>query len=113
MGLPARGDLVVVNFPFSDLSGAKCRPALVVGHAEKGDVILCQLTSQSYHDKAIEIDPAADVSGGLLRSTSYARALKLFTAHQRLIRGTIGKLSDDKLELIVAQIVVAVENRVV
>jgi len=49
MGLPARGDLVVVTFPFSDLSDSKLRPALVVGEAGRGDFILCQVTGQSYH----------------------------------------------------------------
>lgn len=100
MGIPARGDLVVVTFPFSDLSGSKLRPALVVGVAGRGDFILCQLTSQSYNADGIEIDPVADVSDGKLRGTSYARPLKLFTANQRLIQGVIGELSNEKLDLV-------------
>jgi len=45
MGLPTRGDVVIVAFPFSDLTGAKPRPALVIGEAARGDRILCQITS--------------------------------------------------------------------
>lgn len=110
MGIPARGDLVVVTFPFSDLSGSKLRPALVAGVAGRGDFILCQLTSQSYNADGIEIDPAADVADGKLRGTSYARPLKLFMANKRLIKGGIGKLSDEKHDQVIKRIVEAVEG---
>jgi mRNA interferase MazF len=38
---------VVLNFPFSDLSQAKRRPALVVAALRGDDLILCQITSQA------------------------------------------------------------------
>ncbi len=110
MVIPGRGDLVVVKFPFSDLSGAKLRPGLVVGKAERGDYILCQLTSQSYNDDGIEIDPRKDVTEGKLRGTSYARPLKLFTANERVIKGVIGRLSSEKFESIVGKIVTAIQT---
>jgi mRNA interferase MazF len=46
----ARGDVVVLPFPFSDLSAAKRRPALVVAVLPGVDIILCQITSQSTRD---------------------------------------------------------------
>lgn len=101
---------MVVKFPFSDLSGAKLRPGLVVGKADRGDYILCQLTSQSYNDDGIEIDPSKDVTGGKLRGTSYARPLKLFTANERVIKGVIGRLSGEKLDSIVGKIVAAIQT---
>jgi len=109
MELPSRGDLVVVTFPFSDLTDSKLRPALVVGEAGNGDFILCQLTSQRHHADGIEIDPAIDVPGGRLRGTSYVRPLKLFTANTLLIRGVIGRLSEAKLSLVAQRIVETVE----
>lgn len=42
-----KGDVVVVPFPFSDLTQAKRRPALVITALEGDDVILCQITSQT------------------------------------------------------------------
>ena len=45
-----KGDVVVVPFPFSDLTQAKRRPALVISKLEGDDLILCQITSQSIKD---------------------------------------------------------------
>ncbi len=52
-----KGDVVVVPFPFSDLSQAKRRPALVLTNLEGDDLILCQITSQQVRDQyAIKLD---------------------------------------------------------
>ena len=40
-----KGDVVVVPFPFSDLSQSKRRPALVITELTGDDLILCQITS--------------------------------------------------------------------
>lgn len=51
-----KGDIVVVPFPFSDLSQLKRRPALVITELTGDDLILCQITSQSISDRyAIEL----------------------------------------------------------
>jgi len=41
------GDVVIVPFPFSDLTQTKRRPALVVAGLSGEDLILCQITSQT------------------------------------------------------------------
>ncbi len=41
-----KGGVVVVPFPFSDLTQTKRRPALVIAELEGDDIILCQITSQ-------------------------------------------------------------------
>ena len=49
--------MAVVPFPFSDLTHAKRRPALVIAELEGDDLILCQITSQYIRDKyTISID---------------------------------------------------------
>jgi mRNA interferase MazF len=47
LGRFVTGDVVVLNFPFSDLSRRKRRPALVPATLQGADVILCQITSQT------------------------------------------------------------------
>ena len=88
MGVPAVGAVVLVRFPFSDLSQSKLRPAVVLANAGRGDQILCQVTSKPYGDPgAIELDDTAFASGSL-RVTSYARPGKLFTASPTSSRAT-------------------------
>jgi mRNA interferase MazF len=79
--------VVLVRFPFSDLSRTKLRPAVVLADAGRGDRVLCQVTSKPYGDSAaVVLDDAAFASGSL-RVTSYARPGKLFTASSDLITG--------------------------
>lgn len=46
MGTFAAAQVVVLPFPFSDLTQSKYRPALLVSSAGRGDWIACQITSQ-------------------------------------------------------------------
>jgi len=48
-----KGEVVVIPFPFSDLTQAKRRPALVLAELEGDDLILCQITSQAIKDNYI------------------------------------------------------------
>ncbi len=96
MGLFAAGQVVVVHFPFSDLTGSKLRPAVVLAGAGRSDWVLCQITSNSYGDlSAIRLD-RPDFASGSLRVTSYARPGRLFTAHTSLVAGSVGDLRPDK-----------------
>lgn len=81
MVTPATGEVVLVPFPFSDLSQSKVRPAVCLADAGRGDWVLCQVTSRSYGDPmAIPLEAADFASGGLLVA-SFARPGKRFTAH--------------------------------
>lgn len=100
MVAPAAGAVVLVRFPFSDLSQTKLRPAVVLADAGRGDYVLCQVTSKPYGDtSAIELHDGAFASGSL-RILSYARPAKLFTANQNLIASQVGSLKAKALRLI-------------
>lgn len=98
MGPLSTGSLVLVRFPFSDLSQTKLRPAVVLAAAGRGDWILCQITSNAFSDPtAIEIR-ADDLHRETLRMSSFARPSKLFTASESLVSWTVGELELDKFD---------------
>ena len=105
MVAPAPGAVVLVRFPFSDLSQTKLRPAVVLADAGRGDWILCQVTSKPYNDaRAIQLEDAS-FAGGSLRVTSYARPGKLFTASRELIVAQVGKLKSEPFRQIIDAVV--------
>ena len=105
MVIPTVGSVVLVPFPFSDLSEAKLRPALALADSGRDDWILCQITSNPYADpRAVEITDA-DFDAGSLRVTSYARPGKLFTASSSLMVSQVGNLSQVTLQTIVQAVV--------
>ena len=86
--------IVIMRFPFSDLSGSKLRPAVVLADAGGDDWLLCQITSKSYRDPdAIRLTNASLQRGSLLR-TSFVRPMKLFTANKNLITKRVAILND-------------------
>ncbi|MDP1594692.1 MAG: type II toxin-antitoxin system PemK/MazF family toxin [Gallionella sp.] len=92
MGAFAAGQVIVVPFPFSDLTAQKFRPALILADAGRGDWILCQITSNPFADPlAIELNESAFIQGSLQR-ISYARPGKLFTANDSLFAAPAGVL---------------------
>jgi len=100
-----KGDIVVLTYPFSDLSQTKRRPALVVASAGGDDLILCQMTSRSGQDPtAIRVEPA-DVTGGTFHQAGYVRPNRLFTADRRIILRRIGTLIPGKLNAVIDAIV--------
>src|SRR6266849_1405939 len=105
MVTPAARAVVLVPFPFSDLSQAKLRPAVALAAAGRGDWLLCQITSNPYGDtQAIALD-AESFATGALRVVSYARPGKLFTAHQNLIVAQVGTLKAEPFTQIVEAVV--------
>ncbi|MFN0104687.1 MAG: type II toxin-antitoxin system PemK/MazF family toxin [Bryobacteraceae bacterium] len=72
--------MVVLNFPFSDLSQTKRRPALVLATLTGDDLILCQITSQAKSDQySVPLDLTSFEFGGL-RQLSWIRPNRIFTA---------------------------------
>lgn len=104
MGKFVVGDVVIVTFPFSDLSGKKLRPALVVAQAEFDNLILCQITSKSYTSKRATSISMEDFSEGGLPISSYARPDKLFTAESVIVKRVAGRLSSKLLKILLRQI---------
>jgi len=100
-----KGDVVVVPFPFSDLSASKRRPALVLARASADDLILAQITTRNFSDDyAVEITAADFVDGGL-RILSNVRSNKLFTAESNIIVYKAGALKPEKTQEVIAAVI--------
>jgi mRNA interferase MazF len=100
-----KGDVVVVPFPFSDLTQSKRRPALVIAELTGKDVILCQITSQWINDEyAILIDDK-DFNVGSLKQRSHIRPNRIFTADSSIILYSVGQLKKKKIDSVIDKLI--------
>ncbi len=90
------GSIVLIRFPFTDLSGDERRPALVVSaRGDATDVIVCFMTSVQRPEAALPMLPAAPSTG--LKQASGVRFDKVATLDVSLITGRIRKAPTDWL----------------
>jgi mRNA interferase MazF len=93
-----RGEVVLVDWPYSDRTGSKMRPAIVVQadylSGILDDTVLVQVTSQQHGipGTEVELDPATETGSGLLHRSS-AFCPNVMTADPAVIDQTIGVLS--------------------
>jgi mRNA interferase MazF len=100
-----KGDVVVLPFPFADLTETKRRPAMIIVRADVNVVILCQITSQIVNDPdAIQLS-SSDFESGSLKKLSNIRPNRLFTADERIISYRAGRLKAPKTLEVVERIV--------
>src|SRR2546430_1616131 len=93
-----RGDVVLVPFPFTDLSSAKQRPALVISadalNSIRDDVLVAAITSQVPSTLATDefMIPAGELTACGLPKPSILRLSKLVALHRQLVVKRIGAL---------------------
>ena len=104
MGAFAVGTVILVPFPFSDLSASKLRPAVILADAGRGDRICAQITSNPYSDASAVGLSEADFFTGSLAKTSYARPGKLFTANESLFHRAVATLREAALQRLLTAI---------
>jgi len=105
MDSPSIGSIILLPFPFTDLSKSKIRPAVILANAGMGDWILCQITSKAYADSAAVELRDSDFELGGLRLVSYARPSKLFTASGGIFLSIAGQLSSERVSEILRRVV--------
>ncbi len=105
MGRFIKGDVVVLPFPFSDLTANKKRPALVVANLIGDDLIVCLITSQNAKDSYATSLSNTDFASGNLKHLSNIRPNRLFTADANIVLYRIGTLEKKKLEAVTKKIV--------
>ena len=90
-----KGDIVLIRFPFSDLSGSKLRPALILISTET-DVTVCFITTQLQWEDKLDITINPSLVNGL-KKLSLLRISKFSTIDKDLILGRIGYLENNYL----------------
>jgi len=89
-----RFDIVLVGFPFSDLSQTKLRPAVVVATPGGSNIVLCQITTKKRSINVHEVHlPRAHCEGDI-RFDSNVYVDMIFTLHQKLIRKKLGTVQN-------------------
>jgi len=92
-----KGDIVIIPFPFTDLSGNKKRPAFVVADLIGDDIIVCQITGKSKSDPYALPLSNHDFISGSLPVDSFIRPNKIFTADKNIILSVAGHLDENKI----------------
>jgi mRNA interferase MazF len=100
-----KGDIVVIPFPFSDLSGSKRRPALVLADLQGDDIILCQITSQQTKDKYAIAIKDSDFKTGNLTVAGNVRPNRIFTADKDIIDRKVASLNDNAINTVIQKII--------
>lgn len=91
-----KGDIVVVPFPFTDLSNQKRRPALVLFHSDE-DVVLAFIITKLFYENhsSIRLTPTKK---NALKKNSLIRIDKITTLNRDLIVGKLGEINAGQLE---------------
>ncbi|MEQ8999753.1 MAG: type II toxin-antitoxin system PemK/MazF family toxin [Coleofasciculus sp. B1-GNL1-01] len=98
-----KGDIVLVPFPFTDLSTTKLRPAVVLWVDSTGDdITLCFISSQNLTrlspDEFVLDTSDPEFSNTGLKVTSKVRVTRIVTLERRLITRRIGKLGVNQIQ---------------
>ena len=105
MGAFVKGDVLIVLFPFTDLSSAKRRPAVVVQNLPGEDMILCMITGQATQDQdAIPLD-GSEFADGTLHKPSHIRPDRLFTGENAIVGYRAGSLLPAKMDTVTDAVV--------
>ncbi len=93
-----KGDVIVIEFPFSNHREVKRRPVLVLKVPKGDDVIVNQITGSSY-EESVEITlKESDFSKGSLKRTSFVRIDKISSIEKSLVKYKIGTLKKEKFK---------------
>ena len=102
--MPERGELLLVPFPFTDLSASKRRPVLALTTPDRfGDFVALPVTSRAQVEHAVPI-ASADLVSGALPAASWIRTNRIVTLNVSLVVKTVGRVSERTVAAAVQQV---------
>jgi len=93
-----KGEIVVLEFPYTDLSKTKKRPSLIVANLKGDNLILCQITGQPRPDPDLINLKKEDFQSGGLQRDSFIMPSFVFTIHKSKIDYVAGKIKQEKIK---------------
>ena len=93
-----KGDVVVLEFPYTDLSKTKKRPSLIVANLKGDNLILCQITGQPRPDPDLINLKKEDFQNDGLQRDSFVMPSFVFTIHRSKIDYSAGKIKQEKIK---------------
>ena len=99
-----RGDIIIIEFPYLNLRDVKRRPVLILKVPKGEDIIVAQITGESYEDYVEILLKKEDFKQGSLKRTSYLRIDKIASIEKYLIKYKAGSLKQDKFNEIMDKI---------
>jgi mRNA interferase MazF len=93
-----KGDIVLITFPFTDLSGSKLRPAIVLA-VNKLDITVCFITTQVTFLEQTDVEITPSQKNGI-KQPSLIRTSKIATLDKSLAKGLIGELTNSEIKLL-------------
>ncbi|MCU0426865.1 MAG: type II toxin-antitoxin system PemK/MazF family toxin [Candidatus Kapabacteria bacterium] len=90
-----KGDIVLVTFPFTDLSGSKLRPAVILASVQS-DITVCFITTQVALPEPTDVAVSPNQHNGL-RKPSVIRTSKIATLDKILAKGLLGTLDQSDI----------------
>ena len=91
----AKGDIVLITFPFTDLSGSKLRPAVILTDTTI-DLTVCFITTQLQLQESTDVQLMPTTYNGL-KKQSLIRISKIATLDKTLAKGLLGRLTSNEL----------------
>jgi mRNA interferase MazF len=102
--MPERGDLLLIPFPFTDLSATKRRPVLALTDPDRyGDFIALPITSRPQAEDGLPITNANLVRGSL-PAPSWIRTNRVVTLNVSLVVKTVGRVSEQTIAAAMEQL---------
>ncbi|CAM3378608.1 type II toxin-antitoxin system PemK/MazF family toxin [Aequorivita lipolytica] len=85
-----KGDIVLISFPFTDLSGSKNRPALILASSDL-DITIAFISTQLKWKEQTDVEIQPNQNNGL-KKNSLIRLSKLVTLDKTLALGLLGNV---------------------
>src|SRR3989344_4432043 len=105
-----KGDAIIIEFPHSGLKNVKRRPVLILKVPKGEDVIVAQITGESYESYVEIILRKEDFKQGNLKRESYIRIDKIASIEKSLIKYKAGSLKQEKFNEVIDKICSFLKN---